>query len=241
MIFNLSCREYQMFSRLEKRLLYYPEPSEAGNWEYGWKRLVGSSPPQRHFLVFHGNAGNAKNRLSITGVFGDGAYYYHEYVGFGSLSHLAPNKKDIMKQAITAVGSLDLTIPLYVVGESLGTGVACELVATCQLPLLRGLILITPYTTMTAMAHHLLPVVGALLLKDRYNCVQYLQDVVKTRSQCKVIVVGALDDEIIPLNHASKVAVAGNGVLLYYRGGHNDCYLVAREWVPAVKLQLGLV
>jgi predicted alpha/beta hydrolase family esterase len=140
-----------------------------------------------------------------------------------------------MSLATAAVKSLNPDMPLYLIGQSLGTGVACELAATCHLPALKGILLLTPYTTMTDMAQHMVPIIGPLLLRDRYDCVHNLEKLTQDHNPPRIVVVAGRHDQMIPSSHAGRVATAGNGLLLYYNGGHSDVYLTSQSWVPIVK------
>lgn len=229
-----------LFKEIERKLLYHPLSSGSGNWEYGYKSISGAEP-NAQFLILHGNGGNAEQRLLLTGLLGPGYYFFHEYVGYGSLSHLQASKKAIIERAQEAVLSLVSSIPLYLVGESLGSGVACELAATCELPNLKGIALLTPYSTMAAMAQRAFPILGPLVLKDRYNCVHHLRDIRVSRGiPLRIAVVAGLQDKIIPAKQSIQVASAGLAKLIYYNGGHNDIYLASEEWVPGVRSHLGL-
>ncbi|HEU5397554.1 MAG TPA: alpha/beta fold hydrolase, partial [Verrucomicrobiae bacterium] len=65
--------------------------------------------------------------------------------------------------------------PIYVLGESLGSGVACYL-AGCHPDRIAGLILISPYDRLTSVAHFEYPWLPVgLLMVDRFPSADYLR------------------------------------------------------------------
>lgn len=225
-----------MLHRFQRRLLYHPSPSEPGNWQFGHRRVVGTGNPSRQFLIFHGNMGCAADRLYLVGLLGDGVYYIHEYAGFGALYGTQPTKKAIIRRAYQAINSLQSpeNLPLTVIGESLGSGVACEVITRLRIQP-QALILITPYARMSEIAHRILPILGPLMLVDRYNCINHLQ---KFKGQ--VVIVAGTVDETIPINHAERLSAVSGGLLLKYPGGHNDAYAHLNSWLPMLRVELWL-
>ena len=218
-----------MWHAIEQRLLYHPLPGSSGNWEYGHYRQVGTS--NRVFFMCHGNMGNARQRLAWVGIFGEGHYYIHEYAGFGSRYGLDElSRTSLVHRANMALATIH-TGPLYLIGESLGTGIVCEL-ATRYYP--RGIVLLTPYSTMTAMAHRVIPILGPLLLQDRYNTVHYLRMLQRLPHPPWISVVAGRSDSIIPASQTRQVAKAGTCSVLWYTGDHDDLFRAQVEWLPAV-------
>jgi predicted alpha/beta hydrolase family esterase len=228
-----------MFPTIQRNLLYHPSPAEAGNWKYGVYQFIGQpKQDQNQFLLFHGNEGNAQGRLPVVGTYGLGHYYLNEYVGFGARYNETANKKDIILQAQKALEALDPTLPIYLIGESLGTGVVCEIARYCKVTI-SGIILITPYATMGEMANLMLPILGGLFLIDRYNCTHHLK-ALKKKSNVRVIVVAGLRDTMIPFSQAIKVQKAGKGELISFNGDHHQAYQLKGEWIERAMMLLGL-
>jgi predicted alpha/beta hydrolase family esterase len=225
---------------VQQRYLYHPTPGPAGNWEYGYQRTVVGDDPDANDRVFffcHGNMGSAFQRLPWVGVFGAGHYFIHEYAGFGSRYGLDKLQRDvIIARARAALHTLPAG-PLYFVGESLGTGVVCELAEEFR-P--RVLLLLTPYTTMTAMAQRFLPFLGPLLLQDRYNTVHYLRQLQRYEHTPRVLVVAGWEDSIIPRSQARQVAKAGSGTIIWYGGDHEDLFAQKDEWLPLLQQVLSV-
>ena len=167
-------------------------------------------------------------------MYGDGIYYIHEYIGFGCNYNLTPSKPVIIQHALQALRSLDTTIPLYLIGESLGTGIVCELANTQDIPTITALILITPYSTMAKMANVFFPLIGSFFLTDRYDCIYHLSELRKNGSGIAICVVIAKFDEVIPLKQSLSVANVSNATVLYFNGGHNEAYRCYREWISRV-------
>jgi len=226
-----------MLRALEQRYLYHPVPGAMGNWEYGWYRYVPGKHSDRVFFMCHGNMGNASQRLHWVGVFGAGHYYLHEYAGFGARHGQDELQREvIMKRAAEALKTIRAG-PLYFIGESLGTGVVCEL-AVHYRPI--GIFLLTPYSTMTAMAHRFVPLLGPLFLQDRYNTVHYLRQLQRLDHPPRLLVIAGWSDTIIPRSQIKQVAKAGGGSVAWYSGDHEDVFIEREQWLPLLEFFLHL-
>lgn len=149
--------------------------------------------------VFHGNAGSASDRDHYVAALEPLGYsvLLLEYPGFGA----RPGKLSEPSFVADAVASLQAAIreagaPLFLLGESLGAGVAASVAGTGELPV-AGVGLITPWDTLPDLAQSLYWFLPArLLVKDRYDSVQNLR-----RYRGPVAVLMAEWDEIIPRRH----------------------------------------
>jgi hypothetical protein len=65
--------------------------------------------------------------------------------------------------------------PVHLVGESLGTGVASYLAGTYP-DRIAGMILISPFTSVVAVANYHFPVIPWLLLTDRFHSDRYIKN-----------------------------------------------------------------
>ena len=221
---------HALVRKVTDHYLYHPTPGPTDNWEYGCHRYVEGS--DRVFFFCHGNMGNASQRLHWVGVFGPGHYYLHEYAGFGSRYQKDALRRDVLvNRARAAIRTLPAG-PLFFIGESLGTGIVCELAESFR-P--RGLVLLTPYSTMTAMAHRFFPVMGPLFLPDRYNTVHYLRNLQWYDHPPLVLIVAGLRDTIIPRRQIQQVAKAGQGTIFWYGGDHEDLFARRSEWLSLVR------
>ena len=192
------------------------------------------STPQGTVISFHGNGGAAIDR----------AFYIEPMVNLGFRVILAeypqyggrPGKVGEKPFVADGLESVRLAYqqygePFYVLGESLGCGVAASVVKQTTTPI-AGLILITPWDTLAAVAKSLFPFLPVkLVLTDQYDSIENLK-----KFQKNIAVVGAEQDEILPIKHARHLyenLPEGRKRLWVIRGaGHNDwpSYADASLW-----------
>jgi uncharacterized protein len=176
-----------MLAGFQRRLLYFPtrEPFEkqaiSANlqglqpWKnpqgecIGWEANV--PKPQQTWLVFHGNAGCAVDRsyyLPLLRAQAPAArILLFEYPGYGARAG-EPSEKNFVAAAQEAINLLDENVPLYVVGESIGSGVACQIAGACP-DRVEGLLLVTPFNNLTEVAAHHFPFLPVRwLLTERF-------------------------------------------------------------------------
>lgn len=166
--------------------------NDASGNPLGWATDAGDAG--NPVLILHGNAGHALNRVSLIAKLREAGVtskvYLTDYPGYGS-SPGHPDEAGLTAAATAALGALPF--PAIVVGESLGTGVAAQ--AAARLPeKIRGLVLITPFDSMTtAAARHYpwLPV--SALLVDRFDSVKAL-----AKFTGPVAILAAANDETTP-------------------------------------------
>ena len=245
----------------QRKLMYYPttvlieqaqQQAEAlggaawlssdGGWR-GWKAVSGieeSGGTRRRAVLFHGNAGMALHRsyytelLSGFAASGPWEVYVHEYPGYGPREG-APAQDVFAAAAVEAVDQL-LALdpePLLIIGESLGSGVAAEIVRR-RPDAVAALLLITPFDSMVNVARHHMPFLPVgLLLKDRFDNVNALSGFQKP-----LVVVTAGNDTIVPAALAEPLLRGHTGPLLHEvqaAAGHNTLHFNPRRspW-PAV-------
>lgn len=208
-----------LFAGCERSLIYYPanppeeqlqrtarsqglEPWRNDQGErIGWVARADSEGTERTaVIVFHGNAGHAANRAYYPQGFSAAAgelpwdIFILEYPGYGSRPG-SPSESAIKKAARSAVDGLleEGYSSLFLVGESLGSGVASHLAA--ELPdRIRGLLLVTPFTSLQDVARSHYPnFVVSMLLSERYDNVEAL-----SRYEGPVAVLLAERDEVVP-------------------------------------------
>ena len=220
----------------QRTMLYHPQPvseeqmlqwaHEAGmsRWldkggkPLGW--MTGGDPEEIPVVIFQGNAGNALDRMSLIDRLrragATGRIHVVDYPGYGS----APGSPTQSSLTETAQRALDaMPGSAIVVGESLGTGVAAQGVASRPDKVL-GLILITPFESMTAAAAHHYPWLPVrTLLLDRFDSAGAL----KTFPNPVAIIV-ADDDETTPPDGARRLFAAMTGPKKLWEvknAGHN--------------------
>lgn len=224
---------------MQYRMLYYPEarlPSSAElaaagmqfwpSGPVGYRGFVSSGGGGRGrgtVVVFHGNAGTAADRayyaaaltpLGYRVILAEYPAYGGRPGGLGEASFVADARQTIRLAAASA-GE-----PVFLLGESLGCGVAAAAAADRALNV-AGLLLITPWETLRAVARdHFRWLPLGLVLKDRYDNISNLRSF-----PGKVAIVGAAGDDIVPLRHARALyeALPGTKRLWVLDGvGHND-------------------
>jgi len=185
-----------MFTTPQRHLIYFPSTAQADElsqeaariglkaWHdgtgsaIGWKS-TGARRARNRMLVFHGNAGYALHRDYFVAGFqalGDEwEVFLFEYPGYGAREG-APSA-DTFKA--TAVQALELLLatdsrPIFVIGESLGSGIASYLAATFP-EQVAGLLLVTPFSSLADVAAHHYPFLPVrTLLSERYDSVEAL-------------------------------------------------------------------
>jgi len=141
----------------------------------GWR--IPKPAPGLRVLVFHGNAGSALDRgyyLDLLGSTGTEVILF-EYPGYGARNG-EPSQASFVEGAMQALTQLrkEAPGPIWLLGESLGGGVASQVAARRPTDI-AGLLLVTPFARMTDVAawhYSYLPV--RLLLRDRWDNVTAL-------------------------------------------------------------------
>jgi len=143
--------------------------------QIGWRSLKGD--PANAVIVCHGNGGS-QLETQYKAISRDGAFqiYQLEYPGFGTRAG-KPSTEAFVNSTVDAIDTLHATDPksrLWLVGESMGTGVVCA-AAAARPNLISGLVLVTPFDSLsTVAAWHFpwLPV--SLLLRHHLDSVRNL-------------------------------------------------------------------
>ena len=230
---------------MQNKFLYFPNdelPTKAmlasenmAMWQMSgsdYRGLTAASEgraPAGTLVLFHGNGGTAFDR----------SFYLEPFMNLGFRVILAeyplyggrPGKVGEKPFVADALQTLDLAYgqygaPLYLVGESLGCGVAAAAAKQTSVPI-AGIILITPWDTLALVAKSLFrffPV--RLVLTDKYDSIENLKNYPHN-----IAVVAAERDEILPVAHAYNLyehLPAGRKKMWVIKGaGHNDWPLYA--------------
>ena len=199
---------------LQDYFIYYPEKTDskliekaAKNssfriWPHdveSYRGFVSPLEPQKArgtIIVFHGNAGSALDRSYYVHALGRLRYrvILAEYPAYGS----RPGKTGEKEFTADAIESTRLALkefgrPIYLLGESLGCGVVCGVVANSNATI-DGVALITPWDSLSNLArskYWFLPV--RWMLKDSYDNLANLSNY---RGPVAVMMAG--QDKIIP-------------------------------------------
>lgn len=224
----------------QRRLIYHPyHPSHADSlqlaqargfapWEnkqgqfIGWKKLNPAKGDHARILIVHGNAGCAINRLDYAEEFeaiAPSDVFILEYPGFGERAG-SPSQESLFASATEAMGLLKNDGPVFVLGESLGTGVAAYLAGAFP-QAIPGIVLIAPYNNMTDVAQAHMPIFPVRwLLKDRFPSETYLKNY---HGPVGVLLAG--QDEVVPNRFGRKLFDGYLGPKKLWEladAGHND-------------------
>lgn len=226
----------------QRRLMYFPDhqgesaalqraahlgltPWRDGAGELlGWRRLAaGGARGGPRVLLFHGNAGSALDRLSYLPLLEAAGLegVLVEYPGYGSRAG-TPTEHHLVAAAGQALRQLraEAPGPVFLVGESLGTGVAVQLAAQ-EPKAVAGLLLITPFARMTEVAAKHYPFLPmGWLLRDRWDNLGALP-----RYPGPVGLVIAGRDEVVGADQGHRLASGRSGPVRVWevpRVGHNE-------------------
>lgn len=186
---------------------------------------AGDAPaPCGTIVIFHGNGGTAFDREFYMGPLTNLGFrvILAEYPKYGGRPGRVGEKPFVADGLETVrLAHEQYGGPLYLLGESLGCGVAAAIAAKTAVPI-AGIILITPWDTLAAVAKSLFPYLPVkVFLTDRYDSIRNLQSFQK-----KIAVVGAEYDEILPIKHAHNLYAslpAGKKRMWVIQGAtHND-------------------
>ncbi len=224
---------------MQKTMLYYPDTSlpsqgvlEAEHitfWPTSRDEYRGfiSTLPVKNvkgtIVVFHGNAGTAADRAYYVQALAPLGYrvLLAEYPGYGARRG-EPGEAVFVKDAgeTLRLAAAQYGKPVYVLGESLGCGIAAALAKEWP-ALIDGILLITPWDTLLSIAKQKFPWLPVrLLLTDTYDNIENLKAFPKN-----IAIAGAERDEIIPVEHAKKLCESLPGPKKMWtikNAGHND-------------------
>jgi uncharacterized protein len=168
----------------------------------GWKRLAPNRPATGQVLVVHGNAGSAVHRVDYANAIQRAApldVFILEYPGYGDRPG-APSEKSLFHSADDAMQLLDRSRPIYLLGESLGTGVASYLAGKWA-PNVTGVLLIAPFNNLTVVGQHHMPVFPVRwMLRDRFESEKHLR-----RYQGPLAVILATQDRVVPAKFGRRL------------------------------------
>ena len=143
----------------------------------GWKRMSRVQPAAGQVLITHGNAGCALDRVDYANVIDQAAamdVLILEYPGFGDRPG-SPSESELFKAAEEGFRSLPHTNAIFVVGESLGTGVSAYLAGTHPTEI-AGVLLVAPYNRLIDVAQYHAPVLPvSWILSDRFPSEDHLR------------------------------------------------------------------
>ncbi len=209
---------------------------------HGW--YIPHASARHTVLHFHGNAGNISYRLDLyarlhkMGL----SVLAVDYRGYGK-SGGKPSEEGLYEDARASWQNLTSTLnvpahSIIIAGRSLGSAVAAHLASEVNAA---GLVLETPFTSAPAMARKLYPWLPVgLLMRTRMDTLARIRGI-----RCPKLIIGARDDEMVPVVMAEEIASAAPGPkqLIILNGGHNDfdsvsekAYAAAwRRWLETLR------
>jgi uncharacterized protein len=201
----------------------------------GWKISAGGTAAGS-VLIFHGNAGCALGRDYLARPIhaaADVDVFVLEYPGYGAREGV-PDKSSFLAAGEEALDLLTNGLPRYLVGESIGVGVAGHL-AGAHPDEVAGLLLFAPYHHLASVAQRRMPLLPAYwLLRDRFHPAADLQPY---HGPVKMVVAGA--DEIIPVASGRRLFEGYSGpknLQIIPGARHNDIAEQSPDWWKGVFL-----
>lgn len=223
---------------LQRRMIYYPTKLTAAHeaqiaaqnhfvpWRNPAGQLIGWELPANGtavgtVLILHGNAGCAADRDYLANPIHAAKavnVFVLEYPGYGSRAG-SPSENSFLTAAEEAFTALTNQGPVYLVGESLGTGVAAYLAKTYKQQV-AGVALLMPYNRLAAVAQAKMPYLPAgLLLWDRFDPEDWLKSY---HGPIKFVLAGK--DEVIPKRFGRRLfdSYSGPKSLQVMAGAHHN-------------------
>ena len=136
----------------------------------GMKRLSPQQPAKGNVLILYGNGSCAVNCAHYADDIQKVAplnVFILEYPGYGDRPG-SPSQRSLTRAADDGLEMLPTNQPIYLVGESLGSGVAAHLAGAYPAKI-AGAILLSPFNRLTDVAQYHMPVFPVqLILMDRF-------------------------------------------------------------------------
>jgi len=193
----------------------------------GYRSLPSPTDPRAPvaLLIFHGNAGYAMHRADYASLLRAAApdhaisVYLLEYPGYGARAG-SPSQDSFLAAANEAVANIPRSLPVIVLGESIGTGVAAA-TAAANPDRIQGLLLLTPFDRLANVAQHHYPILPIRwIMRDQYPAEEWLK-----KYQGPIVIILAANDTIVPAKFGQKLhdTYAGPKLLLIAdQADHND-------------------
>lgn len=150
---------------------------DASGKAIGFKHLSSQQPAVGQILITYGNAGYSTSCAHYANDIQNVAamdVYILDYPGYADRPG-SPTEKNLYRAADEALQLLNTNLPVYALGESLGTGVATYLAGTYP-DRINGIVLLSPYDRLSNIAQNQYPIFPVrLLLTDRFPSADYLR------------------------------------------------------------------
>ncbi|MFC2164182.1 alpha/beta hydrolase [Acidobacteriota bacterium] len=225
----------------QKKMLYFPDrpsfqilissashfglepwPAQDANYR-GLIKKISHTDYEGTVIVFHGNAGSARDRLYYIEPLERLGYrvILAEYPGYGARSGShgeRPFRADALETV--KIAQQKFPGPIILWGESLGCGVVANIVKHTESDI-HGVVLLTPWDSLPNLAQKLykfLPV--RLLIRDKYDNLGNIHDY-----EGPVAILMADQDEIIPASltkHLYESLTGTKKLWVFPNAGHNS-------------------
>ncbi|MCP9491279.1 MAG: lysophospholipase [Solirubrobacteraceae bacterium MAG38_C4-C5] len=203
--------------------------TEDGERLHGW-RLDARGEPIGHVLLCHGNGGNVGDRVPFAALLTAAGFdvMLFDYRGYGRSSG-RPSEQGTYLDARAALAWL-LAQPgvqasrVLLLGESLGGAVAVEL-ALAHPP--AGLVLLSTFTSVRAMARLHYPFIPRALVPDAYPSLRRIGDL-----RAPLLLLHGEGDDVVPVSHARDLFEAApqpKRIRTFPGVGHADIVALAGE------------
>ena len=194
-------------------------------------QLPPPAPEARTIVVFHGNGETIENRVPLAEALHARGFgvVLAEYRGYGLARDSGrPDEAGIYRDAAAVLDELARQgighEKVVLLGISLGTGVAVEMAVRDRAA---ALVLVSPYTSITALAARMLP-----LLPTRWLCPDKYDTLSKApRVAVPTLVIHGDQDEVVPFAMGQQVAAAIRGARMkVIPGGHHNDLFRTHAW-----------
>jgi uncharacterized protein len=239
---------------LQEKLLFYPQPlgkplnvpnveevaikTPDGITLRGWL-VKGHHPlPAPLVVYFGGNAEEVSWLAAVAEQFGGWSLLLVNYRGYGG-SEGKPGERELFGDALTiydyAVSRPDV-LPERVIamGRSLGSGVAVHLAANRRV---RGVVLVTPYDSITEIAKRHYPYLPVgMLIRHPFDSISRVD-----KLDAPLLCLAAEEDLVVPPEHARRLYEAWRGPKTWREIAHagHDSISGAPEYWEAIGAFLG--
>ena len=183
-------------------------------------------PNPRGLIFFlHGNGGNLAAWTSEAEYYQSINYdmFMLDYRGYGKSTGRIESESQLHLDVRTAwdrVAPQYTTKPIVIYGRSLGTALAAKLAVDVDSDLV---ILVSPFTSMIAMARQQYPLLPEWLVRYPMRTDQRIDDIA-----APILLVHGSADRLIPLEHSKTLvesAAAATRLLVISGAGHDDIHL----------------
>jgi pimeloyl-ACP methyl ester carboxylesterase len=176
--------------------------------------------PKGVVFFLHGNAGSLQSWFTNTEFYRRANYdlFMIDYRGFGkstgSIDSEAQLEADVRK-AWDAVAPLYAGRKIVIYGRSVGTGLAAKLASEVDATML---VLVSPYISMTELAHSYYPFVPGALVRYPLRT-----DLLLPQIKMPVLLIHGSEDELIPFSHSLILkSLAPQAELIRIEGAHHN-------------------